>query len=87
MERRELGDVRLGEEKGEGREKGERGKRKRREAREGREGRTRGKERESGERGKEVRHTHNWVNIPLAAKKILFTLPYTHQHNYQTYPN
>ena len=31
-------------------------------------------ERERGkERGKEVRHTHNWVNILLAAKKILFT--------------
>ena len=38
-------------------------------------GRERGGRGETGERerGKEVRHTHNWVNILLAAKKILFT--------------
>ena len=41
------------------------------------------------ERGKEVRHTHNWVNIPLAAKKILFTYQQTPAHNTATenYPN
>ena len=33
--------------------------------------------------GKEVRHTHNWVNLLLAAKKILCTLPYRHQHTIQ----
>ena len=67
----------------------QRGERGGRENREGREGRTRGKERESGERGKEVRHTHNWVNIPLAAKKILFTYQQTPAHNTATenYPN
>ena len=91
MERRELGDVRLGEEKGEGRKKGERGKRKRREAREGREGRTRGEDERKGEgkwrEGEGGKAYTQLGEYTVGCQKDIVYIPYRHQHNYQTYSN